>query len=81
MSTDRIEKLDKTVNTINTRTADILKLLKDDDFGQAGLVTDHNLLKNEFYKTKRDHERRIERIYWTASGAAIIISLAIALMT
>ena len=80
MTEERIEKLEKTVGKIDTRTEKILKLLEDDDFGRPGLVSDFSHVKKDYYVTKREHERRIDRIYWTASGIAVVVSLIIAFL-
>ena len=85
MSEEETQRLWKKVQCIDRKLDDILTTLKDDQFGQPGLVTKVNYNKQEIRNIKENEvgklRKQLDRIYWTVGIVAFAASLATAIVT
>ena len=80
MSDSELERLWNKVNTIDRKLDDIIKTLKDDQYGRPGIITKIEENREEIKYIKENEvtelRRKMDRVYWTA-GIFIFIAATI----
>ena len=83
MSDEEMRRLWKKVNTIDRKLDDIIKTLKDDQYGRPGIITKIEENKEQIKHIKENEvtelRRKMDRVYWTA-GIFIFIAATITAM-
>ena len=85
MSDEEMRRLWKKVNTIDRKLDDIIKTLKDDQYGRPGIITKIEENREEIKHIKENEvtelKRKTDRVYWTAGILIFIAATITALLT